>query len=326
MAYRRLLYPSAMAILALTAALSFAPIDTTDYSMVEAVPSPLSFWHQLTNLGHGIVFKGQLVTVLLGLLGCCVLLMHYAIGVVPPLWLAGLDVDARYAGELRPAYNREQRHQHRHLHKEVGEFFAKYDLLCTVIPTEEARQLWPTVGYSSLELLEPTVAAVARMMCCPAVALTLYDTSAASLVAKQSTEVKGGKKNDGQDDGSTHAHGAGRALALMLIGRPFGEDALLAAAAVWADAHPPPADAGFQQPPSATAHSVQNERNNGVVESADAAYACPGVCVGFGARLVASVVCSPGWGVVTNKLQSVVHLAARRVAAAYNGQRLHGRN
>lgn len=293
--------------------------------MVEAVPSPLSFWYQLTNLGHGIVFKGKLVTVLLGLVGCCVLLMHYAIGVVPALWLAGLDVDARYAGELRPAYSREQRHQHRQLHKEVGEFFAKYDLLCTVIPTEEARQLWPTVGYSSLELLQPTAPAMARMMCCPAVALALYDTSAASLVAKQSTKVKGGKKNEGEDDGS-HAHAAGQELALMLIGRPFGEDALLAAAAAWADAHPPPADAGCQQHPSATAQSVQNERTDGETESTDAANACPEKCVGFGARLVASVVCSPGWGGVYQKLQWVVHLATQRVAAAYNGQRLHGSN
>ncbi len=317
-AHRQLLYPSAMAILALTAALTFAPIDKTDYSMVEAVPSPLSFWLQLTNLGHGVVFKGQFVTVLLGLVGCCLLAVHYAIGVVPPLWLAGLDVDAQYADELRPAYNREERHQHRQLHMEVGEFFAKYDLLCTVIPTEEKHQLRPTVGHSNVDTIELTVPAVARMMCCPAVTLPLYGTGEQRLSAKQAAKAQEGKgKEGGEEDDSTHSQGAGQEFALMLIGRPFGEDALIAASAVWADAHPPPAVADCQQHSPMAANSARKERSGGVVESTNA---------GPGTRLVARVVCSPGWRALHHRLQWVIHLVTQRVATAYNGQRLHGTN
>ena len=103
----------------------------------------------------------------------------------------------------------------------------------------------------------------------------------------------------------------------MLIGRPFGEDALLAASAVWADAHPPPAGAHFQQHPLMPANIARKERSDGFVESTNAE---------FGTRLVARVVCSSGWGAVYHRLQWVVHSLARRIAAAYNGQRLHGTN
>ena len=315
-AYRQLLFPSAMAILALTAALSFAPIDKTDYSMVEAAPSPLSFWHQLANLGHGVVFKGQFVTFLLGLVGFSLLVMHYAIAVVPPLWLAGIDVYAQYAGELRPAYNREERHQHRQLHSEVGEFFAKYDLLCTVIPTEEIHQLRPTVGYGNVDTIEPTVPAMARMMCCPAVTLALYDANIPRVLAKQSAKAQRGKRKEGgEDDVPSETQGARQEFALMLIGRPFGEDALLAAAAVWADGHP--AGAEFQQHSPMAENSAPKEPSGGVLEPTN---------VGFGTRLVARFICSPFWGAVFHKLRLVVDFVTRRISAAYNGQRLHGTN
>lgn len=310
---RHILYLSAMAILALTAALSVAPIDSTDYSMVLAAPAPLSFWQQLTELGHGIVFKGRVVTVLLGLVGCFMLVMHYVIGVIPPLWLAGLDEDARYAGELRADYSRERRAKHRLLHNRVNEFFAHYDLLCTVISAEDDRRPQPTVGDSSIaNALQQTAPAMARMMCCPAVAVALHDTSTPSMADRRSTEAVKVKQGGGEA-------GDGPTLALMLIGRPFGEDALLAAAALWLDAHPPPG-AASQETSSSGDTSVR------VAHSTSGAGTLPEMHAGFGTRLVGSTVCSPPCVAACRKLQWAAQLVTSRIAAAYNSQRLQGRH
>lgn len=155
-----------MATLVLALALLFAPDDGS--AMVEAPISRLAFTQNLISLSHSFVFRGQLVTSLLFLLGVWLLLLHHAVELLPPVWLAGLDADRRYDGELRPAYHRERRRLHRDLHAAVDTFFGTYDLLVTVVQTEAAGE---SEAGSEGAVLEATAAATARMMCCPYVHL-----------------------------------------------------------------------------------------------------------------------------------------------------------
>ena len=68
-------------------------------------------------------------------------------------------------------------------------------------------------------------------MCCPAVTLTLRDNDTPSMSPEQSATAQEEKqKRGGPTEECARALDDQDELALMLIGRPFGEDALLAAA------------------------------------------------------------------------------------------------
>jgi hypothetical protein len=329
-----------MAVLALAAALAFAPIDSTDYSMVEAVPSATSFRQQLVALGHGAVFRGRAVTLLLALLGSIMLVLHYATELIPPLWLAGLDEHARYEGELRAAYTRERRLQHRQLSQAVGDFFGTYDLLCTVIRVEDAidaaaGSAAADDGVAGNVLAAPTVPAVVRMMCCPAVTMALLHDDESPGTQRS----KGGRRTAAPERG----RGQGQ-LGLMLIGRPYGDDALLAAAAAWEAAHPvSPLGGGGSTLPNSVAKATpaasksstgadddQSESADARAPSVSAAAAaadtawCAGLGLGLGTRVVGRVICSPGWATMHRALLWGAGVVSGSVSAAYNGQRLNG--
>lgn len=272
---------------------------------------------------HSFIFRGKLVTLLLILLGVCLLVLHHAVELLPPLWVAGLEEDRRYDGELRSAYHRERRRLHRDLHAAVDRFFGTYDLLVTVVGVTEAGSEGESEAGGEGVLLEATVAATARMMCCPAAAVPIH--------------------GDNDDGGSARKAGlkrerGGSRCALVLIGRPYGDDAVLAgeqsermilllqndgivllrndfaAAAAWMAAHPAP-DAALPVSLSVPGTAENKELSEGEAW-------CAGLSLGT--RLVGSVLCGTGWARAWDVVGGGVGLVSGVVAKAYDRQRLSG--
>eukprot|EP01045_Picozoa_sp_COSAG04_P004564 COSAG04_NODE_201_length_20457_cov_316.186462_2_plen_274_part_00 len=230
--------------------------------------------------------QGWALTILLLCLGLSLLLIHHALDLVPPVWRAGIQASRRWAGPLAPAHERERRLQHRRLLDDVDALFSQYDLLCTVISLDETEAPADVAAKGDAEdegqrtAFRPTVASIVRLMCCPALSLPLPAS----------------KK------------GKGARLALLLVGKPYGDDALLAAAAAYVDLlDAPKAPRGGASEFEAAGRREEAAWRDGL---------------GSGAKAVGSVVCSERWAGCWRRVEGWLAACGALVAGAYNRQRL----
>ena len=120
--------------------------------------------------------------------------------------------------------------------------------------------------------------------------------------------IHGDRNRGGESKGSS-----GRAL--VLIGRPFGDDALLAAAAAWLDAHPAPVAA------LPVSLAVPGGSAEGKSLSEGEAW-CAGLSLGT--RLVGRLLCGTGWARAWGVIGGGAGLLGGAVSSAYDRQRLEG--